>query len=280
MRVAMKRPIVRRFVHLLVPVVALAGACAAPPPPPAPAPVAAPAPPPAPPAPAPPPPPPAQTVAAPAPPPPPPAETAKPAEPPKPAAVVHRGEAVYYDANARGACALTFGRDAAVLSAPDAVYNKIEACGQCLEVTGPGGTAVIQVVDRCHDCADNRLVINKPAFDQIAGRASKGLEEVSWKVVPCAVSGNLAFRIKQTSSEYWTAVQVRNHRVGVKGVDFRRGDQWVPMSRSNDNYFVAEKGVGKGAMRLRVTSVDGQVVEQTFEKWKDGETYKGDVQFK
>ena len=214
------------------------------------------------------------------PPPPPPVEAAKPAPAPPPAAPEHSAEAVYYDSNARGACSLTFGRDAFVLSAPDVIYNKIEACGQCLEVTGPAATAVIQVVDRCHSCADNRLVINKPAFDKIAGKASHGREQVKWRVVPCGVEGNLEFRIKKTSSEYWTAIQVRNHRVGVKGVEFHRDGQWVAMTRAEDNYFVAAKGVGKGGMKLRVTGVDGQVVEQAFEKWKDGETYKGAVQFK
>lgn len=269
------------IIPLLIPALALIGACAeAPPPPPAVVP----------------PPPTAQAAAAPLPAPPaetakaaetgkaaeapPPAETAKPAAPAKPAAVERTAEAVYYDANARGACSLTFGHDAAVLSAPDVIYNKVEACGQCLEVTGPAGTAVIQVVDRCHTCADNRLVINKPAFDKIAGKASHGVEQVKWKVVPCSVEGNLEMRIKKTSSEYWTAVQVRNHRVGVKRVEFKRGEQWVAMTRADDNYFAAEKGVGKGAMKLRITAVDGQVVEQTLEKWKDGETYKGSEQFK
>jgi len=71
-------------------------------------------------------------------------------------------------------------------------------------------------------------------------------------------------RIKRTSSEYWTAVQVRNHRVGVKSVEFKRGEQWVAMTRADDNYFAAEKGVGKGAMVLRMTAVDGQAVEQTL----------------
>ncbi len=81
-------------------------------------------------------------------------------------------------------------------------------------------------------------------------------------------------------SAYWTAIQVRNHRLPVKSVSFKKGDQWVEMTRSNDNYFVAEKGVGAGALTLRIVASDGQTVEHTFEKWKDGETYKGSAQFK
>lgn len=275
-----------RSIPILVPAAALLfAACAEAPPPPAPAPATPPA---------------EQATAAPAqaaPPPPaetavataapaPPAETAKPAEPTKPAepakpAVAEKsGEAVYYDANGRGACSLTFGHDAFVLSAPNTVYNNIEACGQCLEITGPAGTAVVEVVDRCNDCADDKLVINKPAFDKIAGKASSGREKIKWKPVACDVQGNLEFRIKKTSSEYWTALQVRNHRQAVKGVAFKKDGAWVDMTRSNDNYFVAAKGVGKGAMVLKITAGDGQTVEQTFDKWKDGETYKGAAQFK
>jgi expansin (peptidoglycan-binding protein) len=284
------------LISLVVPALVLFGACAAPPPPAVP-----PAPPPAAPTPPAPPaesasaappeaatspaaPPPAEAVAsasAAATAPPPPAEPAQASEPPKPAAAVEKsGEAVYYSSNGSGACSLTFGRDAAVLSAPNVVYNKIEACGQCLEISGPVGTAVVQVVDRCNTCADNVLVINKPAFDLIAGKASHGREQIKWKPVPCSVQGGLEFRIKKTSSEYWTAIQVRNHRLPIKSVAFKRGSDWVEMTRSDDNYFVAQKGVGKGALSLRIVANDGQAVEHTWDKWKDGETYKGSAQFK
>lgn len=280
------------LVPLLAPALVLFGACGGPPPPAAPPPAAPSAPSaqvsPAPPpptaqetaAPAPAAPPPAETSAAAAPPAPPPAEPATPSEPPKPAVVEKRGEAVYYDAKSRGSCSLTFGRDAAVISAPNVIYNSIQGCGQCLEVTGPAGTAVVQVVDRCNNCADNLLVINKPAFDKIAGAASHGREDIKWKPVPCDAQGNVELRIKKTSSAYWTAIQVRNHRLPVKSMSFKKGDQWVEMTRSNDNYFVAEKGVGAGAVTLRIVASDGQTIEHTFEKWKDGETYKGSAQFK
>jgi expansin (peptidoglycan-binding protein) len=222
------------------------------------------------------------TPVAPPPEPPKPAETAAatpPPEPPKPVAEVKKGEAVYYDANSRGSCSLTFGKDASVLSAPNDVYNAIQSCGQCLEITGPKGTEVVMVADRCNDCAANKLVINKPAFEKIAGKAV-GTAEVSWKAVPCAVTGEIEYRFKKTSSEYWTAIQVRNHRVPVKAVAWKKGNEWIEMTRSDDNYFVAAKGVGAKSVTLRVTSADGQSIEQTFAKWKDGETYKGSSQFK
>nr|WP_232380117.1 expansin EXLX1 family cellulose-binding protein [Polyangium fumosum] len=217
--------------------------------------------------------------AEPAAPPPAPAAEAKAAEPPKPEVKTSKGEAVYYDANARGSCSLTFGHDAAVLSAPNAVYNQIQACGQCLEITGSEGTQVVMVADRCNDCPPDRLVINKPAFVKIAGTKA-GKAEVTWKPVPCAVQGNLELRFKKTSSIHWTSIQVRNHRVPVKSVAFKKGDAWVEMTRSDDNYFTAAKGVGSQSVTLRITGADGQTVEETVAKWKDGETYKGTAQFK
>lgn len=190
-----------------------------------------------------------------------------------------KGEAVYYDANARGSCSLTFGHDAAVLSAPNVVYEKIQACGQCLEITGSEGTQVVMVADRCNDCPPDRLVINKPAFVKIAG-TKVGKAEVTWKPVPCSVAGNLELRVKKTSSIHWTAIQVRNHRLPIKSVAFKKGDEWVEMTRADDNFFAAAKGVGAKTVTLRITSTDGQVVEETLTDWKDGETYKGAKQFK
>lgn len=227
-------------------------------------------------APEPPPPPPPTATNPPEPPPPPPPPPAP--EPPKVEAKISKGEAVYYDANGRGSCSLTFGHDAAVLSAPNAVYDKIQACGQCLEITGSEGTAVVMVADRCNDCPANRLVINKPTFIKIAG-TKVGNAEITWKPVPCAVSGNLEIRVKKTSSIYWTAVQVRNHRLPIKSVAFKKGDEWVEMTRSDDNFFAAAKGVGAKSFTLKITAADGQVVEETVTDWKDGETYKGTKQF-
>ncbi|MFT3765036.1 MAG: expansin EXLX1 family cellulose-binding protein [Minicystis sp.] len=251
---------------------------AAPPPPAAPAAMtAAPAAPPAPlasaaPAPVPAPPPAAPAASA--------APSAEPAAAPPPkAAEVHRGEAVFYDSHARGSCSLTFHDGDDVLSAPRSVYNQIQGCGQCLEITGEKGTAVAKVVDQCFDCPQDRLVLNKPTFEKVVG-LKPGNSPISWKVVPCGVTGNLAFLIKKTSSQYWTAIQVRNHRVAIKGMAFKKGDGWQEMTRSNDNYFVAEKGVGTGPLTLRVTAVDGQTFEQTFDTWKDGTTVEGKGQFK
>ena len=277
------------LIPLLVPAAVLFGACSGPPPsapppaPPATQPVAAaPVKPaqesPAPPAPA-------QAPAEVAPPAapaaPPPAEPAQASEPPKPAAVAEKtGEAVFYDPQGRGACALTFNRQAAVASVPNVIYKNIEACGQCLEVSGPAGSAVVMVVDRCNNCSDDMMVISKPGFDKIAGASSKGREQIKWKPVRCDVQGNIELRIKKTSSEYWTALQVRNHRWPIKSVAFKRGSEWVEMTRSNDNHFVAEKGVGKGPLSLRITATDGQTIEHTFEKWKDGETYAISSQLK
>jgi hypothetical protein len=204
---------------------------------------------------------------------------APPAAPAAPQAPTLSGEAVFYEANGRGSCALAFGHGDAVISAPPLIYQQIQGCGSCLEVTGPKGTAVVQVVDLCPTCPDNNLVINKPAYEQIAGKAS-GRAQVTYKAVPCGVQGNLSFRIKETSSQYWTAIQIRNHRMPIKGVAFKQGSSWVEMSRSNDNFFVAAKGVGKGALTLRVTATDGQAIEETLSAWKDGKTYPGTAQFK
>jgi len=38
--------------------------------------------------------------------------------------------------------------------------------------------------------------------------------------------------------------------------------------------------VGAGAFTLRIVASDGQAIEHTFDKWKDGETYQGSAQFK
>ena len=64
-----------------------------------------------------------------------------------------------------------------------------------------------------------------------------GRVPISWQVVPCAVSGPVAYRYKEGSSQYWTAIQVRNHRLPITSLEVQLGGAWQPVSRSDYNYF-------------------------------------------
>ena len=192
-----------------------------------------------------------------------------------------KGEASYYTAD-RSSCSLPPppNKDF-ILSAAKDIYQKAQACGACLEISGAAGKAVVQVADFCYSCPPGNLVLNKPAYDAIVGKTS-GTGPVSWKMVPCAYAGNVSIHIKKSSSKDWTAVQIRESKIAIKSVEMQRAgqDNWVETKRSDDNYWAAAKGAGLGGFKLRITAINGQQIEENIDKgWTDAKTYPGAHQF-
>jgi expansin (peptidoglycan-binding protein) len=169
------------------------------------------------------------------------------------------GRATYYDATGEGACsfdATPDDLDVAAMDMPE--WHGSAPCGECVAVSGPKGNVTVRIVDLCPGCETGHLDLSMEAFAKIAD-ISAGNVPISWQVVPCDVQGNLQYRYKEGSSQYWTAIQVRNQRRAVASLEVQLGGAWQPVSRSSYNYFVDAAGVGTtGGLMVRVTSSDGQ----------------------
>jgi expansin (peptidoglycan-binding protein) len=181
---------------------------------------------------------------------------------------VKEGIATFYDADGSGNC--SFDKtpddlDVTALSMPE--YDKSASCGACLRVKGPNGEITVRVVDSCPGCAQNDvdLDLSASAFAKLAD-PSKGRIPITYQLVACKVSGNVAYHFKDGSSKFWTAIQLRNHRIPIARLEYKSGSSYVAMTREVYNYFVASSGVGDqpSGLTLRVTGVDGQVIEETL----------------
>jgi len=190
------------------------------------------------------------------------------------------GVITYYDADGRGNCSFDASpRNLDVAAIIKSEYEGSALCGACAEVEGPQGSLVVRIVDSCPDCTTaGHLDLSREAFaklaDPVAGRVS-----VRWRLVSCPVTGPVQFRFKEGSSEYWTALQVRNHHLPIQKLEWWSNNQWVTVPRADYNYFVASNGMGKGALKLRLTSRDGQVLEETLSGIQDAKVLNGIVQF-
>jgi expansin (peptidoglycan-binding protein) len=129
-------------------------------------------------------------------------------------------------------------------------------------VTGPNGSVRIRIVDQCPECPHGNLDFSPEAFDKIADRTA-GRVPITWQFVACDVQGPLAYKYKDGANEWWTAVQVRNHRLPVSTLEWSKdgGATWNPTERQDYNYFLDDGGFGPDAVRVRITAVDGQVIE-------------------
>lgn len=172
------------------------------------------------------------------------------------------GIATYYDATGAGACSFDAVGDPHVVALGNPLYDDAALCGACLEVTGPKGTTKVRVVDRCPECPAEHLDLSREAFGEI-GEMKDGRIDVSFKFVQCDIASKMKYRFKDGSSRYWTAIQVSNHRLPISKLEFEKDGDWVTLERQEWNYFLTEEGVGPqpDGLAVRVTSIDGQVVE-------------------
>lgn len=171
------------------------------------------------------------------------------------------GEATYYDATGVGNCSFEATTDNMLVAALNtADYGNAEWCGTCAEVMGPLGTVTVKIVDRCPGCASGDIDLSGTAFSQIAN-PSDGRVPITWKFVACDVVGDVSVRFKTGSNQWWSGVQVRNHRHPISSLEYQgSAGEFIPVDRKRYNYFVAEDGMGVGPVSFRVTDFFGQQI--------------------
>ena len=208
---------------------------------------------------------------------------------PAPLGAVKRGKATFYDATGEGNCSFDASPKDLMVVAPNKQrhYAGSALCGACLRVTGAKGAVVVRVVDSCpvdtpdNDCGDTGadLDLSAQAFAKIDD-PDKGIVDVTFEVVACEVAEPMSYKFKDGSSEFYTAIQVRNHRLPIAKVEFERDGAFVDMPREDDNFFVAQKGVGKvpAGLKLRITASTGQVVTETLPRVEDNKVVAGSAQ--
>lgn len=171
------------------------------------------------------------------------------------------GEATYYDADGSGNCSFDPSPGDLMVAALNAAdYDGAAWCGACAAVDGPSGSVTVRIVDQCPGCAEGDLDLSPEAFERISPLAA-GRVPITWRFVPCEVSGAMRYHFKDGSNPFWTAIQVRNHRHAIATLEAKVGDAYQAIPRVDYNYFVAEGGLGEGPLDLRVTDVHGIVAE-------------------
>ena len=175
---------------------------------------------------------------------------------------IHQGIATYYDATGAGACSFDPSPNDLMVAAMNAdEYDNAAVCGEYLKVTGPKGTITIRIVDLCPECKAGHLDLSQEAFAAIAD-LPQGIVPITWQVISPDLDGPIAYHFKDGSNQWWTAVQIRNHRNPIAKFEYRDGGgQWVAVPRTSYNYFVqTDPGMGTGPYTFRVTDSYGNVL--------------------
>lgn len=189
------------------------------------------------------------------------------------------GEATFYDATGAGNCSFDPSpEDLLVAAMNQADYGTADWCGGCALVDGPDGSVTVRIVDQCPGCAKGDIDLSREAFAMIAP-LSAGRVDITWREVPCAVSGSIAYHFQEGSNPFYTAIQLRNHRYPIAKLEAEVDGAYVAIARKEYNYFVAEDGLGDGPYALRTTDVRGHLLEDSDIALGDDETRSGTAQF-
>lgn len=173
------------------------------------------------------------------------------------------GEGTYYDYAGGGNCSFPYFYTELLSAAMNEIqYGSAELCGACAEVTGPSGTIVVSIEDRCPECAFGDIDLSAEAFpyiaDPILGRVA-----ITWKIISCPVTGPVSFYFKEGSSQWWTAVQVRNHKNPIQKFEYLKNGVWTELPRQTYNYFEDAAGMGPGPYDFRITDINGNTLTET-----------------
>ncbi len=194
---------------------------------------------------------------------------------------VHQGIATYYDATGAGACSFDATPEDLMVSAMNAdEYDNAALCGAYVFVTGPKGTVTVRIVDLCPECKAGHLDLSREAFAAIADPVA-GRVDITWQIVSPALSGPIGYHFKDGSNQWWTAVQVRNHRNPIARFEYlSEGGVWIEVPRTDYNYFVqTEPGMGPGPYQFRVTDRYGNLLADSGIPHVENGTVDGAAQF-
>jgi expansin (peptidoglycan-binding protein) len=193
---------------------------------------------------------------------------------------IHYGEATYYGATGEGALGFDATDDRMITAMNTIDLYGLDAAGAYVKVTGPEGTITVKVVDELPEQREGALDLSQEAFAMIADPID-GIVPIQWQFVDGDVEGPIQYKFKEGSNEYWTAIQIRNHRTRIAKVEVQNEDgSWETLNRETYNYFTSsDGGMGAGPYNIRVTDVNGSVIEDTNVPFSPGSVVDGESQF-
>jgi expansin (peptidoglycan-binding protein) len=189
----------------------------------------------------------------------------------------YTGKGTYYGATGAGNCLFEASSNLMVAAMNQADYESSQACGAYIQATGPKGTITVKIVDQCPECKPGDIDFSAQAFAAIADPIT-GQVRISWQLLSPTLSGPMAYRYKEGSSQWWCGIQVRNHRNPVLSVEAMVNGTWKRLSRQAYNYFLSADGSGCGKA-LRTTDIYGHQVTESALPIATGIVQAGSGQF-
>jgi len=180
--------------------------------------------------------------------------------------------------------------DDQVAAISSSLYGNAVFCGDFLNVTGPNGSTIIQVIDYCGGCSSGgSLDLSEGAFSKI-GATVQGEIPISWYIVPgTSILGSqyISYRFKDGSSASWLQIQVLNTLIPITNVILGQNGVNLSMTRQTYNYWGPPTGGTwqNAPFMLYIIGSNGESIGQAIQSIdtssnSEANLYTGTVQFK
>lgn len=153
-------------------------------------------------------------------------------------------------------------------------------CDACIAIeTKRGESIVARLVTYGVHQAPGDIDVSPSVFSAI--HQGEYPREMQWALVPCPDAGNIVYEFQDAANPYWMSLWVRNARLPLAKVEARRAGEssFVELVRAPDGTLTRADGVGTGPFSLRLTALEGQVIEHSLDGWTAGATVDSGQQF-
>lgn len=177
---------------------------------------------------------------------------------------VHTGEGTFYSYSGGGAASLGGFEEQYYTAAMNNEDYMNGLAGAYIEITDKDGDKInVLINDRLPEGKKGDIDLSKEAFLKIEPEAT-GRMNITWKIIPLPTKDPVQYVFKTGSSQYWAAVQVRNHKYPIAKFEYLdTNGNYVELPREEYNYFTAASGLGSGPYTFRVTDIYGHQIVDT-----------------
>jgi len=139
-----------------------------------------------------------------------------------------------------------------------------QLCDVCAELSANGVTLIAHVVTYGDETGTYDIDVSPEARTALHGETSYAL---TWRFVTCPTTAPIYYNFdgRDWANTWYFRVWIRNSRVPVAKVEFKLGaNAWAAAEWQSDGAWQASGGDFKDGFSLRVTSLDGQTIEDTL----------------
>lgn len=153
-------------------------------------------------------------------------------------------------------------------------------CDACILIeTATGHSIVARVVTYGVEQEAGDIDVSPAVFEAL--NEDEYPRSMTWSFAKCPDSGNLIYEFQTEANPWWTSLWIRNPKVPLEKVEVRKSGSgaFLELERGTDGTLTDPSGFGEGAFTLRMTAIDGQVLEDELPGFEAGALVESELQF-